>query len=117
MDACAVNLYEVINLRKYYDAPQILKEFLTYHETIKGQSQLTISEYYLDLRMFLRFIKLMRGDMPMSTPLEDINIKNIDYLTMTINFKNGKVKTILPIPFFAGNAAGTLLAQPAQSAL
>lgn len=63
---------------RYYDCPQILRDFLTYHETIKGQSQLTISEYYLDLRMFLRFMKLMRGDMPINTPLEDIPIKDID---------------------------------------
>ena len=65
-------------MRKYTDCPQILKEFLTYHETIKGQSPLTISEYYLDLRMFLRFIKLMRNDMPMHTDLEDIPIKDVD---------------------------------------
>ena len=65
-------------MQKYHDCPQILREFLIYHENIKGQSQLTISEYYLDLRMFLRFVKLMRADMPVSTPLEDINIKNID---------------------------------------
>ena len=64
-------------MRKYNDCPTILRDFLVYHENIKGQSQLTISEYYLDLRMFLRFVKLMRGDMPMSTPLEDINIKDI----------------------------------------
>ena len=64
-------------MQKYSDCPQILKEFLVYHENIKGQSQLTISEYYLDLRMFLRFMKLMRQDMPMSTPLEDIDIKDI----------------------------------------
>jgi len=51
---------------------------LTYHETIKGQSQLTISEYYLDLRMFLRFMKLMRGDMPIQTRLDDICIKDVD---------------------------------------
>ncbi len=63
---------------RYHDSPQILRDFLTYHETIKGQSQLTISEYYLDLRMFLRFIKLMRCDMPINTPLEDIPIKDID---------------------------------------
>ena len=49
-----------------------------YHENIKGQSPRTISEYYLDLRMFLRFIRLMRNDMPMNTPLEDIPIKDID---------------------------------------
>lgn len=63
---------------RYSDCPQVLREFLIYHENIKGQSQLTISEYYLDLRMFLRFVKLMRGDMPMSTPLEEIPIKDID---------------------------------------
>ena len=59
-------------MQRYYDCPQILREFLIYHETIKGQSQLTISEYYLDLRMFLRFIKLMRNDMPVTTNLDDI---------------------------------------------
>lgn len=65
-------------MNRYADCPQILKEFLVYHENIKGQSPLTISEYYLDLRMFLRFIKLMRQDMPMSTPLEDIDIRDVD---------------------------------------
>lgn len=65
-------------MKKYTDIPQILRDFLTYHENIKGQSPRTIAEYYLDLRMFLRFIKLMRNDMPMNTPLEDIPIKDID---------------------------------------
>ena len=65
-------------MKKYTDAPQILKDFLTYHETIKGQSQRTISEYYLDLRMFLRFIKLMRNDMPIHKKLEDIDIRDVD---------------------------------------
>ena len=64
-------------MQRYSDCPQVLRDFLTYHETIKGQSQLTISEYYLDLRMFLRFIKLMRNDMPIYAPLEDIPIKDI----------------------------------------
>lgn len=65
-------------MKKFADCPQILKDFLTYHENIKGQSPLTISEYYLDLRMFLRFIRLMRNDMPINTSLEDIPIKDID---------------------------------------
>lgn len=65
-------------MKRYSDCPQILREFLIYHENIKGQSPLTISEYYLDLRMFLRFIKLMRNDMPMSTELADIDIQDID---------------------------------------
>ena len=65
-------------MKRYTECPQILRDFLIYHESIKGQSPLTINEYYLDLRMFLRFIKLMRNDMPINTPLEDINIKDID---------------------------------------
>ena len=65
-------------MKQYYDCPMVLRNFLLYHETIKGQSKLTISEYYLDLRMFLRFMKLMRNEMPLDTPLEDIPIKDID---------------------------------------
>ena len=65
-------------MKRYHDCPQVLRDFLIYHENIKGQSQLTISEYYLDLRMFLRFVKLMRNDMPITTQLDDIDIKDID---------------------------------------
>ena len=65
-------------MQRYSDCPQVLREFLIYHENIKGQSPLTISEYYLDLRMFLRFIKLMRCDMPIHTELDNINIKDVD---------------------------------------
>lgn len=63
---------------KYQDCPQILRDFLTYHENIKGQSPKTISEYYLDLRMFLRFVKLMRSELPVRTNLDEINIRDID---------------------------------------
>lgn len=64
-------------MKRYQDCPQILRDFLTYHETIKGQSPRTISEYYLDLRMFLRFIKLMRYNMPIHTRLDDIDIRDV----------------------------------------
>ena len=65
-------------MKRYMDCPQLLRDFLTYHENIKGQSPRTISEYYLDLRMFFRFMKLMRNDMPVRSNLEDINICDID---------------------------------------
>lgn len=45
----------------YSDAPQVLRDFLIYHETICGHSKATVDQYYLDLRMFLRFLKLDRG--------------------------------------------------------
>ena len=65
-------------MQTYHDCPHILREFLSYHETIKGQSQKTIAEYYLDIRMFLRFVKLIRDELPYHTPLEEIDIKRID---------------------------------------
>ena len=60
------------------DCPQVLREFLSYHETIKGQSKKTISEYYLDLRMFLRFVVLIKNEMPYDTDLNTISIRGVD---------------------------------------
>ena len=65
-------------MKRYSDCPALLREFLIYHENIKGQSPRTISEYYLDLRMFLRFIKLMRNDMPIRSDIDSIPIHDID---------------------------------------
>jgi site-specific recombinase XerD len=60
------------------DSPRILKDFLGYHETIKGQSSKTISEYYLDLRMFLRVMKLFMNDQPLETDLDTVSIRDVD---------------------------------------
>ena len=65
-------------MANYADCPQILRNFLTYHENIKGQSPKTISEYHLDLRMFLRFIKLMRNEKSVRSALDEIDIRSID---------------------------------------
>ena len=65
-------------MERNYDCPQILREFLTYHETIKGQSAKTIQEYFLDLRMFLRFMVLIKNEMPYNTDFETIPIKQVD---------------------------------------
>ena len=65
-------------MARYQECPQVLREFLSYHENIKGQSKRTVAEYYLDLRMFLRFVKLMRDEMPYDTPLDEISIKDVD---------------------------------------
>ncbi|MBR4655177.1 MAG: tyrosine recombinase XerC [Oscillospiraceae bacterium] len=65
-------------MERYSDCPMILRDFLSYHETIKGQSQRTIAEYYLDLRMFFRFMKLIKNEMPYNSDLESISIKDVD---------------------------------------
>jgi len=66
----------------FTDCPQILREFLAYHDTIKGQSQMTIQEYYLDLRLFFRFMWMVKHEMPYSTNLDELSIKavNLDFI-------------------------------------
>ena len=60
------------------DCPVVLREFLSYHETIKGQSQKTVHEYYLDLRLFFRYMKYVKLQLPAGTDLDTISIRDID---------------------------------------
>lgn len=49
-----------MNEAHLYDCPKLLKEFLLYMETIRGRSPKTIDGYYIDLRVFLRYIKSVK---------------------------------------------------------
>lgn len=60
------------------EAPQILLDFLSYHETIKAHSQKTVDEYYLDLRNFFRYIKQSRDRSLRELNLDEISIMDID---------------------------------------
>ena len=60
------------------EAPPILRDFLTYHETIQGHSKKTVDEYFLDLRTFFRYIKIEKGRVSRSTPLDEITITDVD---------------------------------------
>ena len=60
------------------EAPVIVRDFLVYHETIKGHSRATVDEYYLDLRNFFRYLKITRGLVPRATELDEISIQDID---------------------------------------
>ena len=63
----------------YFDeAPFILKDFLSYMETIKGKSKNTVHEYYYDLRLFFRFMKIHKGLEAKDKDFETIDIKEID---------------------------------------
>ena len=59
-------------------APALLRDFLVYHETIQGHSRRTVDEYYLDLRNFFRYIKILKGRAPRSTELDQIDIGDLD---------------------------------------
>ncbi len=59
-------------------SPQILLDFLAYHETIKAHSQRTVDEYFLDLRNFFRYMKQSRDPSLRDTPLDEIDIMDVD---------------------------------------
>ena len=60
------------------DAPDILCDFLSYHESVRGHSQKTVDEYYLDLRTMFRYLKLRKGLVPDDTPFDEIPICDVD---------------------------------------
>ena len=62
----------------FLTAPPIIRDFLIYMETIRGKSSATVTEYYIDLRTFFRFIKKYRGIVQDDINFEDIPINDID---------------------------------------
>lgn len=60
------------------EAPEILRNFLIYHQTIKGHSAKTVEEYFFDLRTFFRYLKMEKNKMPYDTSLDTIDIMDID---------------------------------------
>lgn len=60
------------------EAPEILRDFLAYHETIKAHSPRTVDEYYLDLRNFFRYLKRVRDPSLQDKELDEISIQDVD---------------------------------------
>ncbi len=56
--------------------PEILRNFLTYTQTVQEKSKKTTIEYALDLRLFLRYLKKMKSDL--SCDINDVDISDID---------------------------------------
>ncbi len=62
---------------KLMSAPPILRDFLTYSETIKGKSSRSVEEYYFDLTTFFRYLKQQQGQSDPALPFEDISIDDV----------------------------------------
>ena len=60
------------------ESPPILRDFLSYHETIKAHSQKTVDEYFLDLRNFFRYLKQSHDPSLRDLPLSEISIMDVD---------------------------------------
>ncbi|MEF2795164.1 MAG: tyrosine recombinase XerC [Hydrogeniiclostridium sp.] len=59
-------------------APEILRQYLGYLQTIKGKSVLTVLEYYSDLRTFFRYLKQRNHLVAPDVPFEKIDISDVD---------------------------------------
>lgn len=67
-----------MNIEVLNSISPILRDYLTYSETIKGKSTKTIEQYYLDLTLFFKFLKLQRGLIPDGTDFSDIVVNDVD---------------------------------------
>lgn len=88
------------------DAPDYLIDFLDYISVIKSRSALTVKNYYCDLRLFLRYLKLQKNpdlskedfsdikiaDIP-SDYVKSVNLSDImSFLTFTLNDRDNHQK-------------------------
>lgn len=70
------------------EAPQPVREFLVYHDTVRGQSKATVDSYYFDLRTFTRYLLIERGVFPRDIPLDEVIIRDADlslYASVTLS--------------------------------
>ena len=52
------------------DYPDFLNDYLFYMRIVRGRSETTVNEYFINIRLFLRYIKMMKEN-------SDIPIKQI----------------------------------------
>lgn len=57
--------------------PEIVRNYITYIETVKGRSSHTVEEYVTDIRTFLRFIYVHRG-LVHTDDIKNVSIKDVD---------------------------------------
>lgn len=67
--------------KEYYnDCPDYLADYLTYMQLVKGRGERTVEAYYIDLRTFLRYLKIDRGDADTNkTEFEEISIADVPF--------------------------------------
>ncbi len=60
------------------EAPPVIRDYLVYLETIMGRSPRTVSEYYLDLRTFFRYLLQKRNLVSPALDFERIELEQVD---------------------------------------
>lgn len=67
-----------MNLDLIDDIPDIVREFLEYHSTVRGHSDKTVIAYYTDLKILFKYLKQRRRLVPRDIKFDDIDIIDID---------------------------------------
>ncbi len=60
------------------ESPPVIRDYLVYLETIMGRSPRTVSEYYLDLRTFFRYLLQKRGLVSPALDFDKIELDRVD---------------------------------------
>lgn len=58
--------------------PPIIRDFLTYNETIRGKSSRSVEGYFIDLQNFFRYILFIRGLVDGKSEFEEIEISPVN---------------------------------------
>lgn len=66
-----------MNKNNYDNAPQLIKDFIFYEKIVKGRSDLTVKNYYNDIRTFFRFYKMQNGLVSNTVDFGDIDISDL----------------------------------------
>ena len=77
-----------MKLEVLQSCPNVIRDFLTYNETIKGKSSRSVEGYFIDLQTFFRYLLIVRGIAPKDKEFEEISISgvNLDLIkTVTIS--------------------------------
>ncbi len=94
-----------MNNSYFNDAPQSIKDFIYHEQIVKGRSELTVKNYYTDLRTFFRFFKIQNNRASENefakisiSDITDDDIKSVDlqtvqeFLYFTKNKRNNEQK-------------------------
>jgi len=83
---------KMLSIKNYDAAPQSIRDFIYYEQIVKGRSELTVKNYYNDLRVFFRFYKIRKKNFPEEdfskidiSDITDEDIKSVD-LTLVQEF-------------------------------
>ena len=67
-----------MKLEVLQSCPPVIRDFLTYNETIKGKSSRSVEGYFIDLQTFFRYLLIVRGKAPTDKEFEEIDISAVD---------------------------------------